>query len=778
MQITGITLKPYTPLPNTTKNNKFQQTQYSAPQVQKSYVYYPYISFAGKTDGNKKNLDPEDSTKKLLKLFDDLLVADMDGMDLMQLYETHIMTQMMQKKQRLQSIAKKTDELQESTLLTNIEKKQYLNSLKKELNLLQKNLGKFEPFVPPKPLDPDIDTVLVNRFKTAVVNDNLNLDKVYQDYYSGLTQISDTEELREKYPKIKLPSRPEDVVSEKIVSCLTREFYETMDKLMRRKDIEGIYNLCDNKVKEIVKASTNNPHVVYRKCFEPAVTLMLDKYEKLRDTNTFSTVPQFRKNQNVHITENDVKLLLADYDDYVLSVLRQQYLEGKKTNEITYSNEFMTINLSSLHDRAYKFEKPSERIKCIINTARQIQIAKRDYENFSTDKLRASLNKSAESKIANNEDIFNRIVSFDSCKFEPGDKKAMIRFLQIIDDLKDGRISEQEAVRVIQTEDLRPSETEKINEDEKKRIVETLRLQQEQTVKLNYLRSRFDSAINDLYSNNLNGIALICSKYRPEDLTSVSAENAEFLIKTIESSDFSDTASLKTKIKNWDTYNSYKSTDPDGEIFRKALAYAAASDGEVDEQKAGRFLVNSSIVMSAPQSYAYMEDKEKDLIENIIDRSASQEDAIKYLCKYSEYKELDTYQKTHLQSYIDNFNMKDSIDKYILKSIVENDYVNVDTTSTVELNDSDTTEATISSKAKKQILGKYMFPGCMEFMYAFEKALTNVSGDWGTSGIKKITKNNKALEYRMELKLVNHDDRLFASEKDYYFDVFSDKGLH
>ena len=355
MQITGITLKPYTPLPNTTKNNKFQQTQYSAPQVQKSYVYYPYISFAGKTDGNKKNLDPEDSTKKLLKLFDDLLVADMDGMDLMQLYETHIMTQMMQKKQRLQSIAKKTDELQESTLLTNIEKKQYLNSLKKELNLLQKNLGKFEPFVPPKPLDPDIDTVLVNRFKTAVVNDNLNLDKVYQDYYSGLTQISDTEELREKYPKIKLPSRPEDVVSEKIVSCLTREFYETMDKLMRRKDIEGIYNLCDNKVKEIVKASTNNPHVVYRKCFEPAVTLMLDKYEKLRDTNTFSTVPQFRKNQNVHITENDVKLLLADYDDYVLSVLRQQYLEGKKTNEITYSNEFMTINLSSLNDRAYKF---------------------------------------------------------------------------------------------------------------------------------------------------------------------------------------------------------------------------------------------------------------------------------------------------------------------------------------------------------------------------------------------------------------------------------------
>ena len=30
----------------------------------------------------------------------------------------------------------------------------------------------------------------------------------------------------------------------------------------------------------------------------------------------------------------------------------------------------------------------------------------------------------------------------------------------------------------------------------------------------------------------------------------------------------------------------------------------------------------------------------------------------------------------------------------------------------------------------------------------------------------------------MELKLINHDDRIFASNVDYYFDVFSDKGLH
>ena len=238
---------------------------------------------------------------------------------------------------------------------------------------------------------------------------------------------------------------------------------------MRHKDTEGIYNLCDNKIKEIILSGTNNPEIVYIKCFEPAVTLLLNKYEKLRDTNAFSTVPQFRKNTNVQITENDVKLLSVDYDDYVLTVLRQQYLEGKKPNEISYSSGMTTIKVSSLQDKAYKFEKSSEKVKTMINTAKQIQAAKRDYENFDNAKLRECLNKSAANEIANNEDVFDRIVAFDSCKFEPGDKKAMIRFLRILDKAKDGQITEQEAVKLIKEEDLRPLETEKINETEKQK---------------------------------------------------------------------------------------------------------------------------------------------------------------------------------------------------------------------------------------------------------------------------------------------------------------------
>lgn len=182
------------------------------------------------------------------------------------------------------------------------------------------------------------------------------------------------------------------------------------------------------------------------------------------------------------------------------------------------------------------------------------------------------------------------------------------------------------------------------------------------------------------------------------------------------------------------------------------------------------------MVLNAPQSLENL--KDKNLIAEVISRAEDKDAAVVGLCKYSEYNELNLYEKSHIQDFLGIFDLKNPLDKFILKTIIENDYINTDTVSQVILNDTDKTNATISARAKRQILEKYKFPRCIEFMYGFEKALTTISSDKGTSGIKKITKNNKAMEYKMELKLINHDDRIFASKEDYYFDVFSDKGLH
>ena len=324
--------------------------------------------------------------------------------------------------------------------------------------------------------------------------------------------------------------------------------------------------------------------------------------------------------------------------------------------------------------------------------------------------------------------------------------------------------------------DIRPKETEKLNEIQKQKVIQTLRLQQKKSAELDFLKSKFDEAMNKLYLHNMSDTAAKCSKYRPDNLETETIENAEFIINLTNPEHIQDKDYIKNKIKTWDTYNYYKTNDSASPIFTKARIFANNDDGSIDVDKAGRYLINSEIVMNFPQSLEYMENK--NFIEEIINRAETQEDAVIYLCKYDEYNESDKYTKSHLLNFIDIFNLKDNVEKFIMKNIIENNYTKIDTTSLVELKDNNTVEATISAKAKQEILAKYKFPVCIELMEDFEKALTVIASDKGTAGIKKINRNNKSMEYKMELKIKNHDDRLLASERDYYFDVYSDKGLH
>ena len=56
--------------------------------------------------------------------------------------------------------------------------------------------------------------------------------------------------------------------------------------------------------------------------------------------------------------------------------------------------------------------------------------------------------------------------------------------------------------------------------------------------------------------------------------------------------------------------------------------------------------------------------------------------------------------------------------------------------------------------------------------------MSHLSSEKGNSGIKLTGRNNEKQKYKMEAKLAGHDDRLFSSKNDFYFDVFSPIGLH
>ena len=428
------------------------------PSFLEEYVRDSYINFQSKKEYSSQKIDPQLETNKLIKQFDEIIDSDLTTEDLLTMYERHVISQMMRKQKELDTIIQETEVLGKLKNISDIQKVEQLFALKKRFRNIQNNLTKIKPFEPPKPIDKSIDTNLIRKFKTAIQDDNYNLDKVYIDYYSDLNGIKKVEQLPNKYPKLKVPQKAEDVIAEKVIATFTRDFYEKLDKLMIPHNEEKVFNFCNKKIMDTLAISTKEPEKVYDKAFEAIITHILQKYQSLIKTDSFSTIPEFRKNKTAQITDTDLKLLSVDYDDFVLTVLRKQHLENKKLNEITYTDGNITIPIASLKENYYKFEKTPEKIKAMIKSAKQIQAAKRDYEHFNNEKLKERLNYYTNQEIGNNEDIFNLIVAFDSCNFGEEDKKALIKFLQTLDDVKDGKISEVSAVEYLKKLDIRPKE--------------------------------------------------------------------------------------------------------------------------------------------------------------------------------------------------------------------------------------------------------------------------------------------------------------------------------
>jgi len=152
----------------------------------------------------------------------------------------------------------------------------------------------------------------------------------------------------------------------------------------------------------------------------------------------------------------------------------------------------------------------------------------------------------------------------------------------------------------------------------------------------------------------------------------------------------------------------------------------------------------------------------------------------KLLCKYEDYMSLKPSDKASILKICEIFDYKNNSDRFLLKNIVEDEYANTDTIVYVksEFNKTEQTPRSIMSNAKKQLINKYMFPNCLEFLIAFEEALPLDAKAIGYSGVKKLGRSNDKLRYKTELKIMGHDDRLFSSQNNYNFDIFSNTGMH
>lgn len=778
MKIDSVKLIQYNP-------QKIYNTGYGvndnrqSTNITKLYATYPAVYFTG-----KKITDIDDGKNKLLRQLDEILKEDIPEEEInpTELQYKGLRVMMSLKKQ-LEDLYAEGELLWQDKILNPQQKCNRAMQIKREVNSIKNIYNRGFLYIVRNnkyTADEKTDYVLINKFKSSVMNDNFNLNKAFLDYYKPINDIHSIKELQKKYPKIHIPEKPEEVVARKLESTITRDFYKELDDAFTNNDKNKAKELLSSKVLQLLNdnikiKSQEDKDLALKKLISPTVKIISAKYYKLHNTHSFTSVPEFRKVNKNLLNENDIKLLSVNYEDFVLSVLKEQYTNFKNPNEIIYSKNGKMIKVSSLKEPEYKFDKIPSRIISLVQSAKKVRVSQRDYKNYSVEHFKKKLEFYSE-KFGESERLLHTIVRFDSCLFGDDDVKMLIKFLQEADKVWDGEKTIKNLEDYVFYNSIGPVHTDRINAIEEKKRVNIIKAENKRIATLRNIQDNFDNYINILYENNLNYLAATCSKYKPETLDDPKIKYAniitDVLDKHIHNNSIKNKEKVEKQLMRISRYIDYTNSDDNKAILTDARTYAQKPNGDIDIEKAGKYILNAEFIQNYPQSLECASNKE---IAKKIGQTSDKNKAIEYLCKYDDYLDLSKDEKSKISNILGLFNLKDFTEKSILKTIIEQDYINAETSSVAKLTNDGSKKAktTIGKNAKSQIYDYYMFPKCLVYYEAFEDALSQFATNKRTPGIKKVISSDAN-----ELKILGYPDRLFAYNGTYFFDEFSPTGLH
>ena len=687
--------------------------------------------------------------------------------------------------------AKRVDELyfqakaiSNNNCLSSKQKSDTLKEMLKEIDRLEKlKMPKEEPAKKP---DDRIDFALINLFKSAISKNEFDLKSVFLDYYKDLEKIKTIDELKEKYPQIKVPPSPIDVIAKRATGLLNRDFYEQLyEKFHDGSSTDDIILFLSEAIlpilNNIIFRSRQDSQDFQAKFADSFIKNVLDNYDNILEKFGFSAIPVERKQTETPLSEIEIALLHVDYDDFVLDVLRRHYLSGTKFNDMIYKNDILEFSLDELKNSEFKFEKVSEKVKKYISDSEKIKKTQRDYKNYTLEELKSRLEYYSNTEYGSINEIFDIIADFDGCKYTPEDMRYMVKFIRELDNISDSKMDVNTAIKSIRDKDLRPHGTDKINKEERKKRVAKIKAEQQDAYKLKEQQKVFDNVMIDLYKNKMPSVVELSLKYYPNTLEDSVISKANKIIEIITTNLASNKSSqqIEAKVMQWEIYQDYAKEDVKNIAFVQAEKYSQQFEGVEFESRIGQYLWNREIVENYPKNKELFINPE--ILDYIIDEFGADTDlATQMLLKYDNYMLMSLKDRTSILKILEIFDYKNANDKVVLKYIVENDYIKSDTSAfPVEiLNQIKKEERVFASSAKEQIKNKYKYPKCIEFYKAFEEALPFDAKAQGSSGVKKTDRNNDKIAHKVELKAIGHDDRLFSSKNDYYFDIFSGVGLH
>lgn len=615
----------------------------------------------------------------------------------------------------------------------------------------------------------------------------MNLDNVYKKYYSDLNKLSTLTEVKLIYPKLEIPSSPEEEIAKKIVNTFDKNFVE--DFFNKIEDIPGeeavdiLTNAIEEKIGLLSKDSNMDKNFLTKKLLTKTYLQFFIKPKVLGDTMDFSTFPTQAKPIKNIISQDEKKLLQIDYDAYVIDVLKQLYIDGKKLSEISYQEGDTVLKPKAFSNSKYKFEKPNEKIKDIIRKALKIKQSERNYEKFDTEQFQNRLRYYGNSDIAGNEEILERLIDFDSSQFTPEDKEALIPFLRILDDISDGKISQSEGIKLINEQNLKAHGTNKLNQTEKEKFTQELIIERKRKAEFKNYCEQFDNAVDLLYKNKLEEAGTICSAFRPQD-NNESKEISNKILQTIQkyaiNGEITQSKKLDTEIKALSKYFELKLFDKNNPKLIAAENFTKKSYGFIDEVKAGQYIINKDIVENFPTSLGTFTPEYQGIVSTICQKYSNEEATAK-LIKLNDYMLLPQNERLQITKILELFNISgENNDKTIIDTIVNDIYIKSSTVIKTTLNKDNSLfqDSEILPSAKEAIVKDKKFPLCLEYFEAFERSMTHAGQSKEDDGIQIIGSNNNALRklYKQEVK-ISKDERLYSTNGDYKFDVYK-PGLH
>jgi len=165
---------------------------------------------------------------------------------------------------------------------------------------------------------------------------DFSLGKKVSKYYSGLKDCKTLVDVRNAYPEITLPEKtPLEITTNEVKWYISKKTCETFKSIpdvdVRNKFFDGAF---DNVMSDQIKKSDAYPEIlkIRDSIKEEIQSGKFDGYESLKEAYPYAVAPS--KYGNTPQVSIITRLLQTDYNNVMLEILKQHYIEGKNLSDI------------------------------------------------------------------------------------------------------------------------------------------------------------------------------------------------------------------------------------------------------------------------------------------------------------------------------------------------------------------------------------------------------------------------------------------------------------